>query len=267
MKFKFAMSLKELKMRTSKRAYRPVKFLKLDSREVKKLSKNDLLVLCHLTRAAVKLDTVHLKLENHHNLEFLEFLNSEISKGNKKAVLVKRMFDSQKSMFSPDALGNQTELAVGVPRPDGMGYFPENLEADEFHQILNKMLDDGDIDEVKAILNQRSIVVRDGDKLKAIDYVDAFPEFQEMAKELELAKKYSTDKKFNEYLDLQIKALCTADPKLDAEADKAWATLDKSKYEFTICRECYQEKLTKSIYENKKLVKKLEDAVVTVYAK
>ena len=46
------------------------------------------------------------------------------------------------------------------------------------------MIDDGKIQEVKDILNQRSIVVRDGKQLKAIDFVDAFPEFKEVAKEL-----------------------------------------------------------------------------------
>ncbi|MBQ8451735.1 MAG: hypothetical protein IJ538_03050 [Clostridia bacterium] len=267
MKFKLAMTLKELKKRTSKSAYRPVKFLKLDSREVKKLSNDDLLVLMHLTRAAKQFDVINLKLENHHNLEFLEFLNKEIENGNKKAVLAKKMFDSQKSMFSPDALGNQTKLVLNVERTDGQGYFPEDLKVAEFHEILSRMLDRGEIEKVREILNQRSIVVRDGDELVAIDFVEALPEFQIVADELEKAIHFSSDKKFNKYLELQVKALRTADPKLDVEADKAWAKLDGGKFEFTICRECYTEKLTKSIYENKELLKRIEDAGITVYAK
>lgn len=267
MKFKLALTLKELRYRTSKRTYRPVKFLKLESREVKKLSKRDMLVFMHLTRAAQKIDTINLKLENHRNMEFLEFLNSEIERGNKRAVLTKKMFDSQKSMFSPDALGNQIELAVGVPRPEGLGYFPEDLEKEEFHKILNKMLDEGKIDEVQKILNQRSIVVREGDELKAIDFIDAFPEFKEAAKELELAKQYCDDKKFANYLELQSKALETADPNLDAEADKAWAEIDNSIFEWTLSRECYQESLTKTIFENVELKKRLDEKNITVYAK
>ena len=36
---------------------------------------------------------------------------------------------------------------------------------------------------------------------------------------------------------------------LDAKADKKWAELDeKCKFEFTITRECYQENLTKTIF-------------------
>lgn len=267
MDFKFQMSLAELKKRTSKRYYKGIKFLKRDSREVKRLSKNDLLVLMHLTRAGNKLETVNLKLGHPKNMEFLEFLNKEEKAGNQKAVLAKKLFLSQKSMFSPDALGEQTKLAKGIIEPDGLGYFPENLEADEFHKIISEMLDAGEIQEVAEILNQRSIVVRDGDKLKAIDFVDAFPEFQEMADELELAIKYSDDKKFNKYLELQAKALRKADPMLDAQADKEWAKLSGGKFEFTLARECYDEKLTKSIYENDELMARLKANNITVYAK
>lgn len=267
MDFKYGMSLAELRKRTSKRYYKGVKFLKRDSREVKRLSNDELMVLCHLTRAANKLESVNLKLGHPKNLEFLEFLNREIEAGSEKATLAKKMFLSQKSMFSPDSLGNQTALVKGVKEPDGLGYFPEDLEAKEFHKIINDMLDAGEIEEVKEILNQRSIVVRDGNKLKAIDFVNAFSEFGEMADELEKAKSYSTDKKFNKYLELQIKALRKADPMLDAKADKQWATLSGGKFEFTICRECYDEKLTKSIYENDELMAKLKEAGITVYAK
>ena len=267
MTFKLAMTLKELKDRTSKRKYKAIKFLSRDSREVKKLSKEDLMVLCHLTRAAKKIDEVHFKLEDYRNEEFLKFLDAEIEKGDKKAPLAKRMFLSQKSMFSPDSLGNQTVLAKGVVKLAGQNYFPSDLSAEEFHQILNNMIDDGKIQEVKDILNQRSIVVRDGKQLKAIDFVDAFPEFQECAKELREAIKFSTDKKFNEFLELQAKALETADPMLDAKADKAWAKLDRSKFEFTLTRECYDEVLTKTIFENKALKEKLDSFGIEVYTK
>ena len=267
MDFKFQMSLAELKKRTSKRYYKGVKFLKRDSREVKKLSKNDLLVLMHLTRAANKLESVNLKLGHPKNLEFLEFLNREEKAGNPKAALAKKLFLSQKSMFSPDALGEQTRLAKNISEPDGLGYFPEDLEAGEFHKIISDMLDAGEDKQVAEILNQRSIVVRDGDKLKAIDFVNAFSEFQEMADELEKAIEFSDDKKFNKYLELQIKALRTADPMLDAKADKEWAKLSGGKFEFTIARECYDERLTKSIYENDELMAKLKAKNITVYAK
>ena len=268
MEFKFNMTLKELRKRTSKKHYKKIEFLKREDKEVKKLDNDDLKVLCHLTRAAYQIEKVQFQLENVKNLQILEFLNKESAKGNEKAILSRRMFLSQKSNFSPDAFGNQTELLKGVNNPIGQAYFPEDLSVKEFHDIIDKMLDDGKIEQLRQILNQRSIVVRNGAELKAIDFVDAFPEFKEVANELREAKKHSKNKEFNNYLELQIKALETADPMLDAEADKAWAELDeRCKYEFTITRECYQENLTKTIFDNKELAEKLTNAGVKVYAK
>ena len=267
MDFKLAMSLKELKHRTSKQTFKGIKLLEPKDRVVQKLSENELWVLCYLTRAAKIMDVINLKLEHPKNLEFKKFLEDEIAKGNKKAELSKKMFDAQKSMFSPDALGEQTKLVKNVDECAGMGYFPEDLKEDEFVKILNEMLDDGKTQEVQNILSQRTVVVREGKWLKAIDFVDAFEEFGAMADELEKAKEFSTDKKFNKFLELQIKALRVADPMLDAEADKAWAKLDTSKFEFTITRECYDEKLTKCIYENDELFEKIKNAGITIYAK
>lgn len=267
MEFKLAMSLKELKHRTSKRTYKGIKMLSSSDRAAKKLSNEDLLVLCHLTRAAKLMDQVHLKLEHPQNLEFLEFLNKGVENGDKKCELARRMFLSQKSMFSPDSLGNKTVLAKNVVEYAGQGYFPADLTEEEFHKILSDMIDAGEVGEVKAILSQRTIVVRDENKLKAIDFVDAFEEFKQMADELELAKQHSTDRKFDKYLELQIAALRKADPVLDAKADIAWAKLDGGKFEFSITRECYEETLTKTIYENEALAKKLKDNGVVVYAK
>ena len=267
MDFKFAMTLKELRHRTSKTYFKGIKFLSETDRKVKRLSAEDKLVLMHLTRAAKIMDTINFKLENPLNMEFLEFLNNQADAGDEKAALARKMFLAQKSMFSPDTLGNQTVLVKDVKKYDGMGYFPTDLTVEEFHEILNRMVDDGEIKEVQQILSQRTVVKRAGDKLVAVDFVDEFAEFKEMAKELELAKEHSTDRSFNKYLDLQIKALMKADPKLDAKADIAWAKLERSKFEFTITRECYDEALTKSIYENEELLKKLKDNNIVVYAK
>ncbi len=268
MEFKLAMSLKELKMRTSRVHYKPIKCLELNSREVKKLKKEDFLVLSHLVKCADFLDKISLKLENHHNMEFLKFLDDEIQKGNQKAVLSKRMFLSQKSMFSPDALGNQTVLVKNIKQPEGLGYFPEDLTTKEFCKILSDMLDAGESEEVSKVLSQRTIVLRDGSKLKAVDYISAFDEFKQAAKELQEACKFCSDKKFKNYLELQAKAFLTADPKLDAEADKVWATLDeKTIFEFTVCRECSGETMTASIFEDSKLLEKIKSAGIQIHEK
>jgi hypothetical protein len=122
------------------------------------------------------------------------------------------------------------------------------------------MLNEKKIEEVKHILNQRSIVVRDGEYLKAIDYVDYFKEdFSKIADELEKASKVSTNKDFNEYLVLQAKALRTADPMLDAYADKKWAELQDTPLELTLTRENYEDELTGTFTENEELQKLLKE--------
>lgn len=269
MDFKYKMSLKELRKRTSKTRYRKIEFLKREDKEVQELSNDDLMVLCHLTRAAYEIENIHFSLENVKNHQILTFLNKQSAKNDEKAILAKRMFLSQKSNFSPDMEGNKTALFDGVNKTLGLGYFPEDLTVEKFHEILSQMIDNSEVQAVQEILNQRSIVKWDGDKLKAIDFVDAFrDEFKIVANELEKAKQYSTDEKFNNYLDLQIKALEKADPMLDAYADKAWAELDENtKFEFTITREKYDERLTKTIFDNEELTQKLQDAGVKIHSK
>ena len=122
------------------------------------------------------------------------------------------------------------------------------------------MINEKKIDEVKKILNQRSVVVRDGEYLKSIDYVDFFKDdFGKMADELEKAAKVSTNKDFNEYLELQAKALRTADPMLDAYADKKWAELQDTPLELTLTRENYEDELTGTFNENEELKQLLKE--------
>lgn len=268
MDFKYKMTLKELRKRTSKSHYRKIEFLEKDDKEIQNLSNDDLMVLCHLTRAGYEIEKIQFSLENVKNHQILAFLNKQSAKNDEKAILAKKMFLSQKSNFSPDMEGNKTALFEGVNQSLGQGYFPEDLTIQKFHEILSKMIDNSEIQEVQEILNQRTIVKWNGDKLKAADFVDAFPEFKIVANELRQAKQYSADENFNNYLDLQIKALEKADPMLDAYADKAWAELDENtKFEFTITRECYQEQLTKTIFDNKELAQKIQDAGVKIYSK
>lgn len=74
-----------------------------------------------------------------------------------------------------------------------------------------------------------------------------------MADEIDKAAETSTNADFTEYLKLQAKALRTADPMLDAYADKKWATLQDTPLEYTITRENYEDEMTGTIAENKEL--------------
>ena len=259
-KYEFGLDLPELEKRTSKEYINTKVLLKPDSPEYLSLADGDKEALKYLVKAGDILENIHLQIDDHHNLPFKKFLESEIKKGNKQAILTKILFDAQKGINALDRLSNKIHLAKGIENKMGIGVYPEDLKKEEFHQILIKMLKEKKIEEVKNILNQRSIVVRDGEYLKSIDYIDYFKEdFAKMADLFEKASKVSTNKDFNEYLVLQAKALRFADPMLDAEADKKWATLQDTPLELTLTRENYEDELTLTFTENEELQKLLKE--------
>ena len=259
-KYEFGLDLEELEKRTSKEYINTKVLLKPDSPEYLSLAEGDKEALKYLVKAGDILENIHLQIDDHHNLPFKKFLESEVKKGNKQAILTKILFDAQKGINALDRLSNKIHLAKGITNKPGIGVYPEDLSKEEFHEIIIKMLKEKKIEEVKNILNQRSIVVRDGEYLKAIDYIDYFKEdFSKIADLLEKASKVSTNKDFNEYLILQAKALRKADPMLDAEADKKWATLQDTPLELTLTRENYEDELTLTFTENEELKNLLKE--------
>lgn len=262
--YELNLSLKELEKRTNKDYLVTKKFLKADAPEYLALAEGDKIALKHLCKAAQILEKINMVIDCKHNLPFKEFLESEIAKGNKQAKLTKILFDAQKGVNAIDTMSTPINLIKGVETKLGKGVYPEDLSKEEFHAVLLRMLKDGKTDEVKKILTQRSIVVRAAEDLAGIDYVDYFhQDFSKMADELELAAKTSTNADFNEYLLLQAKALRTADPMLDAYADKKWAELQDTPLEFTITRENYEDEMTGTIVENEELSKALADAGIS----
>ncbi len=257
--FEFNLSMEELEKRTHKDYLMTKKMLKADAPEYLELADGDKEALKHLVNAAYILEKINMQLDCHHNLEFKTFLDKEIANGNKQAELTKILFDAQKGINAIDTMSNKINLAKGIVEMLGKGVYPEDLSKEEFHSILTKMLNEGEIEEVKRILTQRSVVERDGEYLKGIDYIDKFKDdFSKMADEIEKASEVSTNADFNEYLKLQAEALREADPMLDAYADKKWATLQDTPLEFTITRENYEDEMTGTIVENKELSQALE---------
>lgn len=257
--YEFNLSMKELEKRTHKDYLVTKKFLKADAPEYLALAEGDKIALNHLCKAADILEKINMRIDCKHNLPVKEFLEKEIAKGNKQAKLTKILFDAQKGVNAVDTMSNPVFLIKGIEAKLGKGVYPEDLSKEEFHTVLLRMLKDGKIDEVKKILTQRSMVVRAAEDLAGIDYIDYFHEdFAKMADELEIAAKTSTNSDFNEYLILQAKALRTADPMLDAYADKKWAQLQDTPLEFTITRENYEDEMTGTIVENEALSAELK---------
>ena len=267
-KYELNLSMEELEKRTHKDYLTTKKMLEVDAPEYLALDDGDKKALVHLVKAGNVLEKINKQLDNHHNLPFESFLNEEIKKGNKQAELTKILYDAQKGLCAIDRESNIIELAKGIHELAGKGVYPEDLSKDEFHSIIINMLKENKVEEVKTILNQRSVVERNGNELKATDYIDKFKsDFEAMASELEKAAKTSTNKDFNEYLHLQAKALRTADPMLDAYADKKWAELQDTPLEFTITRENYSDELTETVIENDELKQLLAQNNITPVAK
>lgn len=266
--FEIGLSEKELKKRTHKDYLAVKKMLGTNAEEYAKLKEGDKKALMHLVKAAYILDPIYLKQDNEKNIPFKKYLKEEIKKGNEKAKMALKLFNAQKGVNAVDTEANKFSLIKGEKETLGKSFYPSDLDIEEFHTILISMLEKGKDKEVAEILNQRSIIKRNGKELKAVDYTIEFKkEFTKAAKELESAAKHSTNKDFAEFLKLQAKALLTKDSMLDAHADKKWAQLQDTPLEFTITRENYEDELTGTVVENEKLNKMLKEKNISPIGK
>jgi len=268
MKLEIGLSEEELKKRTHKDYLSTKKMLAVDAPEFAALAEGDKSALKHLVKAAYVLDDVYLKQDSIKNIPFRDMLKEKGKAGDENAKMSLKLFYAQKGINAIDSESTKFSLMKGEKEFPGKAFYPEDLSVKEFHQIIENMLIAGKKDEVQEILNQHSIVVRDGKELKGIDYTDAFKtEFTKASEHLELAAQTSTNKDFAEYLRLQAKALLDKDAMTDAYADKKWAELQDTPLEFTITRENYEEELTESVVENENLSKLLKENGISPVAK
>lgn len=258
--FEYGLSLEELQKRTHKDYLTTKKMLEVGSEEYERLAEGDKEALKYLTKAAYILDEIYLKQDNEKNIPFREFLKTEAEKGSEQAKLSLILFYAQKGVNAVDTEANKFSLIKDEVETLGKSFYPSDLDAEEFHQILIKMLKEGKVEEIKTILNQRSIVKRSGKELVGVDYTQEFSkEFKQAADLLDEAALVSTNEEFNKYLKLQALALSENNPMADAYADKKWAQLQDTPLEFTITRENYEDELTGTVFENKELSKLLEE--------
>ena len=266
--FEIGLSEKELKKRTHKDYLTTKKMLKEDAPEYLNLAEGDKKALKYLIKAANILEEAFLKQDNENNIPFREFLKEEILKGNENAKMTLRLFNAQKGVNAIDSESSKIHLIKNVEDLKGKGFYPSDLSVEEFHNILIKMIKSGKIKDVKTVLNQRSMVKREGDELKAFDYTEEFSEeFKKAAELLDEASLVSTNTDFNKYLRLQALALIENNPMADAYADKKWAELQDTPLEFTVTRENYQDEMTGTVFENEELAKLLKEHDINPVAK
>ena len=104
--YELNLSMEELEKRTHKDYLVTKTMLKEDSPEYLNLEEGDKKALVHLVKAAYILEKINKQLDNEHNLPFEEFLNEEIKKFNKRAVLTNILYYSQKFFCALDIESN-----------------------------------------------------------------------------------------------------------------------------------------------------------------
>ena len=146
-----------------------IKMLSPESEAYKNLS--DKKVLKHLVAAARILNNVALKQDNAHNIAQKEALEKAANKGDEHASWALKIFNSFNGVSGLNGI-NRRPITIfkGLKTPIGKNFYPEDLSIKEFHKILLNMFAAGEIEEIKKILSARTMVIRKGKKLKAVDY-------------------------------------------------------------------------------------------------
>lgn len=246
-----------------------VVLLSEDNPAYQALSTEDKKVLKHLVQAAKILNNVSLKQDNPYNLSQKEALEKAASEGDEHAILALKLFNSLNGVSGLNGIDAQPiDIFEGLSVLLGKNFYPEDLSVAAFHSILKSMFRDGEIEEVARILSARTMVVREGDKLKAIDYTEYFKnEFSEMANELEVAAHYCQDELFKEFLSWQAQALLQNNEDMDMLADKHWAMMQNTSLEFTLSRENYDDEMTSTVLEDPELAELIQEHHIEVVAK
>ena len=266
--YKLNYSIKELKKMTGKETSKITLISKKFPAYIA-LDEGDKKALKHLVKAAQILNNVALEQDNSLNLAQKQALIDASKAGDERATLSLKLFNSLNGVAGLNGIDHEPiTVFKGLTTPAGKNFYPEDLSVTEFHQILLKMFKAGEIKEIAQILSARTMVRRDKNKLKAIDYTEYFKdEFSEMANELEVAAHYCTNDLFKEFLSWQAQALLQNNLDMDMLADKHWAMMQDTPLEFTISRENYDDELTPTVWENKELTALIRQHNIEVIAK
>lgn len=112
----------------------------------------------YLVKEGMILQNIHYRIDEINNIPFKKFVEEEVKKGDEQAKLTKMVFDAQKGINAVDIETNEINLAKGIRLKPGMRVYPEDITNEELHKILVKMIKENKTEEVKTILNQRTIV-------------------------------------------------------------------------------------------------------------
>lgn len=260
-------SIDELKKMTTEEMT-DITLLSDQSEQYQALAEGDKKALQHLVTAAKILNNVSLQQDNPYNISLKKALEKEAA-NDEQAALSLKMFNSLNGVCGLNGIDeNPITIFKGLTTPTGKNFYPQDLSTSEFHKILLKMFVEGKDKEIAKILSARTMVIREKDELKAIDYTEYFKEeFSAMANELEVAAHYCTNSLFKEYLSWQAQALLQNNEDMDMLADKHWAMMQDTPLEFTLSRENYDDEMTSTVLENPELAQLIAEKHIEVIAK
>ena len=248
---------------------RSIEFISRDFEGYQTLPEGDKKAIEHLVKAADIINDVALEQDNPKNIEIKRELEKLAVKDSYAAKTLE-LFNYLNGVAGHNGIDQEpVQIFKELPLLPGKNFYPQDLSVEEFHSIILQMAKKGKIEELKKILSARTMVRRDGDDLKAIDYTEYFAkEFSEIANELEVAAYYCTEPEFKEFLQWQAQALLQNNKDMDMLADKHWAVLqNNNQLEFTLGRESYDDELTATIYDNKELMELINQHNIEVNPK
>lgn len=246
----------------------PIEMVNKDFEGYKALPEADKKALAHLVAAAKIMNDVALEQDHPLNRTLKKGLE-EVAQKSEYAAKALRIFNSLNGVTGLNGVDQEpVKIFSGVEGYKGRNFYPTDLSVEEFHKIITKMLDEGKTEEVRKILSARTMVRRNGNELKAVDYTEYFTkEFSAMANELEVAAHYATDELFKDYLGWQAQAFLQNNEDMDMLADRHWAQMQDTNLEFTVSRENYDDEMTPTICENAELSARLAEKGIEVVSK
>lgn len=215
------------------------------------LSERQQHLLEKLVQAASYMDPIFWRQSDHHGLRIRDELQRRSSRPADQLYL--RFLDIN---YGPFDRQQDNEPFIGTRvKPAGAGLYPADLSREELEAYLDK-----NPQQRQEILSPTTAVRRDGDRLVAVPYSQAYREFLEpAAAALREAANFAEHPGFRRYLELRAEALLTDD---FYESDVAWVQLQDNPIDLVIGPiETYEDQLmgVKTAYEGIVLLRDTEE--------
>ena len=134
------------------------------------LTDGDKKALDHLVIASKILNNVALIQDHPLNIVQKKALIDASQKGDEHATLALKLFNSLNGVAGLNGIDEKPiTIFKNLKTSISKNFYPSDLSIEEFHNILIKMFNNNQINEIKKILSSRTMVIRENDTLKAID--------------------------------------------------------------------------------------------------